>query len=59
MSDIFVKAHVFLNKYSSSTYTFLEVMRKQIREDKKKNNKPKKQIQRSPTSENLFNNSII
>lgn len=58
MSDIFVKAHVFLNKYSSSTYTFLEVMRKQIREDRK-NNKPKKQIQRSPTSENLFNNSII
>lgn len=58
MSDIFVKAHVFLNKYSSSTYTFLEVMRKQIRENKK-NNKPKKQIQRSPTSENLFNNSII
>ena len=58
MSDIFVKAHVFLNKYSSSTYTFLEVMRKQIREDRK-NNKPKKQIQRSPTYENLFNNSII
>jgi len=58
MSDVFIKTHIFLNKYSSSTYTFLEVMRKQIREDKK-NNKPKKQIQRSPTSENLFNISII
>lgn len=58
MSDVFIKTNIFLNKYSSSTYTFLEVMRKQIREDKK-NNKPKKQIQRSPTSENLFNISII
>lgn len=57
MSSIFLKSSIFLNKYSSATHTFLEVIRKQIRENKK-NNKPKKQIQRSPTSENLFNGII-
>lgn len=60
MSNIYLKTSNFLNKYSSATYTFLEVIHKQIREDKyKKNNASKKQIHKSPTSRNLFNNGII